>query len=96
VEMEEEAPQPVRAGRLPWPPSLPERVRAVRDCLMQVPAPIRPEAVAPTFTRARVPEVTAILETLAAIGQAPARRERISRLTTGGREAAAGRGPNVT
>jgi hypothetical protein len=62
--------QPARVGRLPWPPSLPERVRAVRDYLMQVHAPVPPGTVARTFTRARVPDITAILETLAALGQA--------------------------
>jgi hypothetical protein len=68
--MEEEEQQPARVGRLPWPSSLPERVRAVRDYLMQAPAPVPPGTVARTFTRARVPEVTAILETLTALGQA--------------------------
>ncbi len=70
VEMEEDELQPVRAARLPWPPSLPQRVRAVRDYLMQTPAPVPSATVARAFTRARVPEITAILETLAAIGQA--------------------------
>jgi len=70
VEMEEEEQQPARVGRLPWPASLPERVRAVRDFLMQSHGPVPPGAVARTFTRARVPDVAAILETLAALGQA--------------------------
>ena len=70
VEMEEEEQQPARASRVPWPPSLPERVRAVRDYLRQTPTPVSPETVARSFIRARVPEVTAILETLTALGQA--------------------------
>jgi hypothetical protein len=70
VEMEGEEAQPVRVARLPWPPSLPERVRAVRDYLQQTPAPVLSEAVARSFTRARNPEVAAILETLVALGQA--------------------------
>jgi hypothetical protein len=70
VEIEEQELQPARTARLPWPDSLPERVRAVRDYLMQTPAAVLPEIVARGFTRARVPEVTAILETLTAIGQA--------------------------
>jgi len=70
VEMEEEDQQPARAGRLPWPPSLPERVRAVRDYLTQFHAPVPSGTVARTFTRARVPDVTAILEALTALGQA--------------------------
>ncbi|MCX6623720.1 MAG: class I SAM-dependent DNA methyltransferase [Acidobacteria bacterium] len=70
VEMEEEEVQPVRAGRLAWPSSLPERVRAVRDFLMQSPDPVPAETVARGFLRARAPEVKAILETLAALGRA--------------------------
>jgi hypothetical protein len=70
VEMEEEEQGPTRALRLPWPPSLPERVRAVRDYLIKTPAPVRPETVARSFARARIPEVAAILETLTALGQA--------------------------
>ena len=70
VEMEEEEQQPARAARLPWPPNLPERVRAVRDYLMQTPAPVAPETVARNFVRARVPDLTAILETLTALGHA--------------------------
>jgi len=70
VEMEEEEQQPMRTARLPWPPHLPERVRAVRDYLMETRAPVAPETVARSFIRARIPEVTAILETLTALGQA--------------------------
>jgi hypothetical protein len=70
VEMEEEEPRSASASRIPWPPHLPERVRAVRDFLMQAPAPVGPEVVARNFTRARVTDVTAILETLTALGQA--------------------------
>jgi hypothetical protein len=70
VEMEEEERQPARAARLPWPSGLPERVRAVRDYLMQTPAPVAPETVARNFIRARLPEVKAILETLTALGHA--------------------------
>jgi hypothetical protein len=70
VEIAEEDLKPARAERLPWPPSLPERVRAVRDYLMQTPAQVAPATVARSFIRARVPDVTAILETLTALGQA--------------------------
>jgi hypothetical protein len=70
VGVEEEEQRPARTGRLPWPSSLPERVRAVRDYLTQTPAPAAPEIVARSFIRARIPEVTAILETLNALGQA--------------------------
>jgi hypothetical protein len=70
VEMEEDVPIAARAGRAAWPAALPDRVRAVRDFLMQSPEPVAPAAVARSFTRARVPDVVAILDTLAALGQA--------------------------
>ena len=70
VEMEEQEFQPAAAARLPWPPSLPERVRLVRDFLLQTPAPVAPDTVARNFVRARSPEVSAILEALVALGQA--------------------------
>lgn len=70
VDVAEEEQPPTRAARLAWPLSLPERVRAVRDYLMQTPAPVAPETVARNFVRARIPEVTAILETLTALGHA--------------------------
>jgi len=70
VEMEEEELKPARPARLPWPPSLPERVRAVRDYLTQTPAQVAPDTVARGFIRARVSDVIAILETLTALGQA--------------------------
>jgi hypothetical protein len=68
--MEEAEQPPARTARLDWPLALPERVRAVRDYLMQTPAPVAPETVARNFTRARLPEVKAILETLTALGHA--------------------------
>ena len=70
VEMEEHEFQPAAAARLPWPPSLPERVRVVRDFLLQTPAPVAAGTVARNFIRARSPEVSAILEALVALGQA--------------------------
>lgn len=73
VEAEEETVAAKAPAKAPWPATLPERVRAVRDNLLQMPDPASPEAIARRFARARVPDVTAILETLAAIGQA--RRE---------------------
>jgi hypothetical protein len=66
----EEAPIAARvAAKQPWPATLPDRVRAVRDNLLQMPAPGSPESIARQFTRARVPDVEAILETLTALGQ---------------------------
>lgn len=71
VSSEDEAPpRPSTIGaRQPWPATLPDRVRLVRDFILQSPSPVEPGAVAKNFSRARVPEVTAILDTLVALGQ---------------------------
>jgi hypothetical protein len=74
--LEEEEQQPASAGRRAWPSALPERVRAVRDYLLQTPAAVSPETVARGFLRARTQDVTAILETLAALGQAKTEQGR--------------------
>ena len=68
-EIEEEDLKAARAARRMA--ALPSRARpSVRDYLMQAPAPVTPETVARNFVRAPVPEVTAILETFTALGQA--------------------------
>jgi hypothetical protein len=41
----------------------------VRDFLLQSPTPVEPNVVARKFLRARSPEITAILDTLVALGQ---------------------------
>lgn len=69
VEMEEEETRPASATRKPWPPNLPDRVRLVRDFLLQSATPVESYIVARSFLRARLPEVTAILDTLVALGQ---------------------------
>ncbi len=76
VGAEEAEPRAARAVRPPWPASLPERVRTVRECLIQAPEPVLPENIARRFSRARIPEVAAILETLAALGQARKENDR--------------------
>jgi hypothetical protein len=70
MEAEEVEAGVVATARRPWPASLPGRVRAVRDVLLLAPEPAPAEAIARRFSRARLQEVTAILETLAALGQA--------------------------
>lgn len=70
MEADEEEVAAAHAPRAPWPQSLPDRVRAVRDFLLQTPTPAPPSAVARGFARARMSDVTAILETLTALGQA--------------------------
>ncbi len=70
IDVEEEEVQPARATRAPWPPSLPERVRAVRAYLEQMPSAVTPTALARNFKASRALDVAAILETLVVLGQA--------------------------
>jgi hypothetical protein len=70
VEVDEIEAAPSRATRQTWPSALPDRVRAIRSFLAESPTPVRPTAVTRAFARARVSDVTAILEALAALGQA--------------------------
>ena len=65
----DEAPVLPRTRR-PWPASLPDRVRAVRDALAAQPGPTTPEQIAREFTRARTADIREILDTLASLGQA--------------------------
>jgi len=53
-----------------WPNTLPEQVQAVRLALAAAGRPVKAEAVARTFLRARTDKVGVLLATLAAIGQA--------------------------
>ena len=69
VEVEEEETRPATVTRQPWPTNLPDRVRLVRDFLLRSATPVEPYNVARSFVRARLPEVTAILDTLVALGQ---------------------------
>jgi len=54
----------------PWPKSLPEQVRAVRDALAQQTEPTSALKLARLFLRGRESSVSELLETLASIGQA--------------------------
>ena len=56
-------------GRAPWPKTLPEQVRAVREALAEQPGPAAPEQVARTFKRAQTARVREMLETLESLGQ---------------------------
>ncbi len=70
IEAEEEEVKSAKTGKTAWPDSLPERVRAVRDYLRTASGPSEVDEVAKRFARARKLDVKAILETLAALGQA--------------------------
>jgi hypothetical protein len=69
IDFTEEDVQPIRESRLVWPPSLPERVRAVSDLVIYAASPMAPEEIARKFTRARLQDVNLILETLTALGR---------------------------
>jgi hypothetical protein len=70
VESDVEEAKPVKAIRIPWPGTLPDRVRSVRDTLFQFRTPATPKVLAKSFQGANVREVEAILDTLVALGQA--------------------------
>ncbi len=65
----------------PWPSSLPDQVRALRDALAAQPSPATAEQLARTFNRANTNRVADLLETLATLGQA--RQLEDGRYTTG-------------
>ena len=61
---------PSNAQRTPWPKTLPDQVRAVREALIEAGQPVTSDVVARRFTRARKDKVGSILETLVTVGQA--------------------------
>ena len=64
-----------KAARLPWPKTLPEQIKAVRNAVAAEPAPATAEQLARQFNRAQTRKVTELLETLQAIGQVQADAE---------------------
>jgi len=59
-----------KAAKHPWPKSLPDQVRVLREALTAQPGPVTVDAIARQFTRARKDRVEELLETLVAMGQA--------------------------
>jgi len=59
-----------RRDKLPWPKTVPEQARAVRQALAACGGVTTPAELAGTFSRARVRAVEELLQTLAALGQA--------------------------
>ena len=59
-----------RAGKLVWPKTLSERVKAVSTALTTVKEPVTASEFAKRFARARAADVGEILETLCAMGKA--------------------------
>jgi hypothetical protein len=63
-------PTTARRDKLPWPKTVPEQARAVRQALAARGGVTTPAELAQTFSRARVRAVEELLQTLAALGQA--------------------------
>jgi len=59
-----------RGGKLPWPKTMAERVKAVNGALALVKQPVTAADVAKGFTRVKVEDVGEILETLCTMGHA--------------------------
>jgi hypothetical protein len=59
-----------RNGKLPWPKSLSERVKAVSVALASYKEPVTAETLAKRLSRAKPADISEILETLCAIGHA--------------------------
>ena len=70
VEDESGKPKKKRGGKLAWPKTLSERVKAVSVALSGVKEAVTAAAVAKGFARARVEDVGEILETLCTMGHA--------------------------
>jgi hypothetical protein len=71
VEVEPQAkPGKQRAGKLAWPKTLSERVKAVSTALATVKEPVTAPEMAKRFARARPADVGEILEMLCAMGKA--------------------------
>lgn len=73
----EEVPTATTRRKQPWPSTLPEQVRAIKDVLRAAPAQT-PQQVASTFRPASRTRITEILSTLVALGQARAEGDRFS------------------
>ena len=54
----------------PWPKSIPEQARAVRQALSSQRGVVIPQQLARAFTRARVERIEELLQTLVSLGQA--------------------------
>lgn len=69
-EFKSAAPAPSKQERLPWPKSIPEQARAVRQALAAQRGVVTSQQLARAFTRARVERIEELLQTLVSLGQA--------------------------
>jgi hypothetical protein len=57
-------------GKIPWPKTMAERVKAVSVALNSYKDPVTPEVLAKRFSRAKPADISEILETLCTMGHA--------------------------
>jgi hypothetical protein len=72
IEREEPESPAVKAGKRPWPKTLPEQAQAVRAVLAEHSSGLTPEQLARLFLRANTKLVSELLQTLVSLGQARA------------------------
>ena len=67
-----ETPTPAtpKTKKTPWPKTLPDQARALRELLAAATTPLTPESVAASFSRPNVDRIEELLDTLASLGQA--------------------------
>ena len=59
-----------KSTRTPWPKTLPEQVKLLRELLATQAAPVTAQVIAKSFTRARADKIEELLQTLVTLGQA--------------------------
>jgi hypothetical protein len=69
-EFKASAPAAARQEKQPWPKTIPEQARAVRQALASGRGVVTPQQLARAFTRARVERIEELLQTLVSLGQA--------------------------
>jgi hypothetical protein len=72
IEREEPESPAIKAGKRPWPKTLPEQAQAVRAVLAEHSSGLTPEQLARLFLRANTKLVSELLQTLVSLGQARA------------------------
>ena len=72
IEPEEPESPAIKAGKRPWPKTLPEQAQAVRAVLAEHSSGLTPEQLARLFLRANTKLVSDLLQTLVSLGQARA------------------------
>jgi len=64
------APAAVKQDKQPWPKSIPEQARAVRQALASQRGVVTPRQLAAAFTRGNVGRIEELLQTLVSLGRA--------------------------